>query len=63
MPEIELLNHGVIIEPYDKDQLQVVKNYARELRAKRYGIDWKAVKRTPPWYVSGLCLLWEAELT
>jgi len=62
MPEIELLNHGVITEPYH-NQLSAIKDFARELRAKRYGIDWKAIKKTPTWYVFGLYAVREMHLT
>ena len=62
-PDIELLNHGIVKPPYDQDQLYSVKKFAKELRVKKFGIDWKTTKRTPTWCVQfltarGVWLTW-----
>lgn len=51
LPDLEILNQGVVQHPYDKNQLRPVKKFANDLRAKRFGINWKAAKRTPTWCV------------
>ncbi len=50
-PDIEMLNHGIVKPPYDRDQLHSIKKFAKELRAKRFGINWEITKRTPTWCV------------
>ena len=62
-PDVEMLNHGVVKPPYDQDQLHSVRKFAKELRAKKFGIDWKTMERTPTWCVHlftarGVWLTW-----
>ncbi|EAQ84368.1 predicted protein [Chaetomium globosum CBS 148.51] len=47
MPDIEVLNTGVIRYPYDEDQLDKAKGFAKQLRDNRSGISWEKIKRTP----------------
>ena len=50
-PDVEMLNHGVVKPPYDQDQLHSVRKFAKELRARKFGIDWMTMERTSTWYV------------
>ena len=49
-PDIEVLNIGVVKYPYDNSQLDDVKEFAKQLRDKRSGIDWEQIGKTPMWY-------------
>jgi hypothetical protein len=51
LPGIKVLNIGVVKSPYDDSQLDEIKEFAKQLRDKRSGIDWEQVERTPMWYV------------
>jgi hypothetical protein len=51
LPDIKVLNTGVVKYPYDDSQLDEIKEFAKQLRDKRSGIDWEQVERTPMWYV------------
>lgn len=51
LPDIEVLNIGVLQYPYVESQLDEVKELAKQLRDNRSGINWEKIKRTPMWYV------------
>jgi hypothetical protein len=49
LPNLELLTGEVVKFPYDEAQMDLVKDLAKQVRDKRFGIDWDKVKRTPTW--------------
>ncbi|KAL2015064.1 hypothetical protein VTK56DRAFT_6416 [Thermocarpiscus australiensis] len=53
LPNIEITGVGVISPPFDKGQLKGLKAFAKELRAKAFGIDWQEIQRTPTWTIPG----------
>ncbi|SPQ20738.1 4365ba90-5cd0-4ebb-a8c2-fee5817932d9 [Thermothielavioides terrestris] len=55
MPHVtlEIFSVGQVSYPYDEHQLCKLKAFAKELRAKQFGINWNDIKKTPTWVIPG----------
>ncbi|KAK4038414.1 hypothetical protein C8A01DRAFT_17491 [Parachaetomium inaequale] len=53
LPSLELITGEVVRFPYDEPQMDLVKDIAKQVRDKRFGIHWDKIKRTPTWVVPG----------